>query len=116
MVEEEMGEVDDVVYEDGEDLMSCSVSQENSDEVAAEKFAYELVRRAISLTGVKVEREKFFRDELEKYSSEVDVERAIALTPIAAGMTPEQVDKAARAVIDFETKKCSAISFAAGIP
>lgn len=116
MVEEKTGEADDVVCMDGEDLASRSASEESSDEAAAEKFAYELVRRAISLTGVKVEREKFFRNELAKYSSDVDVERAIASTPIAAGMTPEQVDKAARAVIDFETKKCSAISFAAGIP
>lgn len=82
----------------------------------AERFAQELIRRAISLAGVKVERDRFFRSELSKYSHDVDVEQAIATTPLAAGMTPQQIDKAARRVIEFETKKCSAISFATGIP
>ncbi len=31
-------------------------------------------------------------------------------------MTAEQIDRAARDVIEFETKKCSALSFAAGLP
>lgn len=118
MDEGRINETSGVAYEvDGDDtLASCSDDTEKCNEAEAEKFAYALVRRAISLTGVRVERDKFFRHELAKYSPDVDIERAIASTPIAAGMTAEQVDKAARAVIDFETKKCSAISFATGIP
>lgn len=118
MVEEEANIENVAVYEadNGGDSASCPTEKAGFDEAEAEKFAYELVRRAVSLTGVKIEREKFFRSELAKYSSDVDIEQAIASTPINAGMTAEQVDRAARAVIDFETKKCSAISFAAGIP
>ena len=118
MVEEGTNIENVAVYEadDGGDSASCPTEKAGFDEAEAEKFAYELVRRAVSLTGVKIEREKFFRSELAKYSSDVDIEQAVASTPINAGMTAEQVDRAARAVIDFETKKCSAISFAAGIP
>lgn len=118
MVEQKANMTDATVHEANESESPAShiMDKRGLDESEAEKFAYELVRRAVSLTGVKVEREKFFRNELAKYSTNVDIERAIASTPIAAGMTAEQVDKAARAVIDFETKKCSAISFATGIP
>lgn len=118
MVEEGTNIENVAVYEagDGGDFVSCPTEKSGFDEAEAERFAHELVRRAVSLTGVKIEREKFFRNELAKYSSDVDIEQAIASTPINAGMTAEQVDRAARAVIDFETKKCSAISFAAGIP
>lgn len=118
MVEQKANMTDATVHEANESESPAShiMDKRGLDESEAEKFAYELVRRAVSLTGVKVEREKFFRNELAKYSTNIDIERAIASTPIAAGMTAEQVDKAARAVIDFETKKCSAISFATGIP
>ena len=58
----------------------------------------------------------FFRIELPKYNADIDVDLAIESSPMGAGMTSEQVDKAARDVIDFETKKCAAISFAVGIP
>lgn len=118
MDEKEPNETNDSMYEvdENENLAPCSTDEEKGNETEAEKFAYELVRRAVSLTGVKIERDKFFRNELAKYSEDVDIEQAISSTPIAAGMTAEQVDKAARAVIDFETKKCSAISFATGIP
>lgn len=118
MDEKGFNETNGSVYEtrENEGLVSCSTDEGKGNETEAEKFAYELVRRAVSLTGVKIERDKFFRNELAKYSEDVDIEQAISSTPIAAGMTAEQVDKAARAVIDFETKKCSAISFATGIP
>lgn len=89
--------------------------QEGGD-AEAEEFAYKIIRRAVTLTGVKIDRASFFRTELKRHSPHIDAERAIATTPIAAGATTEEIDRAARAVIDFETKKCAAISFAAGIP
>lgn len=63
-----------------------------------------------------VEREKFFRNEPNKYSVGVDIEGAITSTSIAAGMMAQRVDGAACAVIELEMKKCSAVSFVTGIP
>ena len=82
----------------------------------AEEFAYAVIRRAVSLTGVKIDRAAFLRAELKKHSPSTDPDLAIATSPISAGAAPQEVDAAARAVIDFETRKCAAISFAAGIP
>lgn len=102
-----LGAVDDAIVDAG------VTDQELSD---AERFARELVRRSVSLAGVRIDRSSFFRIELPKYNADIDVDLAIESSPMGAGMTSEQVDKAARDVIDFETKKCAAISFAVGIP
>ncbi len=102
-----LGAVDDAIVDAG------VTDQELSD---AERFARELVRRSVSLAGVRIDRSSFFRIELPKYNADIDVHLAIESSPMGAGMTSEQIDKAARDVIDFETKKCAAISFAAGIP
>lgn len=45
-----------------------------------------------------------------------DIQRAIAETPVAAGITPVMLDDIALASIHFETRKSSALSFAAGVP
>ena len=82
----------------------------------AEEFARKLIARAATLNGVKINRDKFLRTELKKHCPHVDAEFAIKTTPIQAGASAKDVDKIARSVINFETKKCAGISFLAGIP
>lgn len=47
---------------------------------------------------------------------DIDANLAVETTPIAAGVSAGDVDKMARMVIDFETKKCAGLSFLAGMP
>ena len=82
----------------------------------AEEFAEKIMARAASLTGVKIDRGSFLRSELKKRCPEVDADYAVETTPLEAGVSPSDIDAIALAVVDFETQKCAAISFLAGIP
>ena len=82
----------------------------------ADEFASRIIKRAASLTGVAIDRGTFLRAELKRRCPEVDADAAVASTPIEAGVSPEELDAIAIAAIEFETRKCAALSFAAGIP
>lgn len=82
----------------------------------AEEFAEKIMARAASLTGVRIDRGSFLRAELKKRCPEVDADYAVETTPLEAGVSPSDIDAIALAVVDFETQKCAAISFLAGIP
>ena len=57
------------------------------------------------------------RQELRKlHLSDAQIERAIASDPVSAGISRKLLDKLASDAISFETKKSTALSFAAGIP
>lgn len=88
----------------------------NPSEAEAEEFANQIMSRAASLKGVKIERDVFLRTELKKRCPEVDANLAVKTTPIEAGVSPEDLDAIALGVIDFEVQKCAALSFVAGIP
>ncbi len=87
-----------------------------SDQQDAERFAYEIMKRAASLKVVKIDRGEFLRTTIKKCCPEVDAMLAVASTPIKAGVSPRDLDKMALDVIEFETKKCAGLSFLAGIP
>lgn len=82
----------------------------------AEKFALKVIKAAASLKVIRIDRGKFLRTELKKHCPNADIDRAVAETPGTAGISPEVLDAIAVKTIDFETKKCAALSFAAGIP
>lgn len=82
----------------------------------AEEFALKVIKAAASLKMVKIDRGKFLRTELQKHYPEADLDLAVSETPAEAGVPAEVLDTIATEAIDFETKKCSAFSFAAGIP
>lgn len=90
------------------------LSEAEQDE--AEQFALKVIKSAASLKVIRIDRGKFLRTELKKHCPNADIDRAVAETPGAAGIPPEILDAIAIETIDFETKKCSALSFAAGIP
>ncbi len=76
----------------------------------------DVISQAMKVPGIKIDRAKFLRKELSgKYPEEI-VEFAIANNPAAAGITKEEILPFAKAVINYETNKTTAISFAAGIP
>lgn len=95
------------------DLQS-QLKQEQADDL--EEFASRIMRRAASLTGVRIDRVSFLRTEIRKRCPEIDPELAVASTPVAAGVSPFDLDEIALSVIDFETKKCAGISFITGVP
>lgn len=88
----------------------------SSSDSDAEEFAAKIMARAASLTLVKVDRASFLRSELGKRCPEASADLAVKTTPIEAGVSPADIDAMALAAIDFETKKCSTLSFLAGIP
>lgn len=98
------------------ELEGISQSDPDSADAESEEFAYKIIKRAASLSGVKIDRAAFIRTELRKHCPHVDVDLAVATTPIEAGVTVSEVDEIARSAVDFETKKCAGLSFLAGIP
>lgn len=83
----------------------------------AEEFAKSFLKTVLRLRGVRIEREQFLRSELHKRGIAREViDEAIALSPAAAGIDVVLLDDMANAAIAFETRKSSALSFAAGLP
>lgn len=88
-----------------------------SQRMEAEKFAIEFLTRVIRLKGVRIDRDHFLRAELHSRGVGTEViDRAIAENPAAAGIGLEMLDRIASEVVEFETRKSTAMSFAAGIP
>lgn len=71
---------------------------------------------ALKVPGVKINREKFLRKELFGYFSDETIKKAIAYNPGYAGISKEFISTIAKKVIEYETNKVSALSFAAGLP
>ena len=83
----------------------------------AEEFAKSFLKTVLRLRGVRIDREQFLRSELHKRGIAREViDEAIALSPAAAGIDVVLLDGMANAAIAFETRKSSALSFAAGLP
>lgn len=78
--------------------------------------AEDIVQQAMKLPVVKVNREKFLYKELIKYYPEDVVDLAIRKNPAYAGIEKERINEVSKQVINYETNKVSAISFAAGMP
>lgn len=71
---------------------------------------------AMKMPGVKINRAKFLRNELIKYCNEETVEKAIQFNPAKAGVEKNIINKISQQVINFETSKVTAFSFAASLP
>lgn len=88
----------------------------DQDEEAVE-YAKEFLKKVLRLRGVRIERTDFLKQELRKLAlSQDQIERAIATTPVQAGLTLPQLDVLADKTIAFETNKSASASFIAGIP
>lgn len=83
----------------------------------SEEFAVEFLKRVLRLRGVRIDRDKFLRAELHKRGFPLaDIQKALSDNPTAAGIPLDVLDNVAQDSIDFETKKSTALSFAAGLP
>ena len=78
--------------------------------------AEDIIMHAVKLPIVRVNRTKFLRKELVKYYSEETVQLAIDNNPAYAGIERNRINDIAKQVINYETNKVTAISFAAGLP
>lgn len=76
----------------------------------------DILRQAMKVPLVKISREQFLRKELIKYYPDEVIDKAIMKNPAYAGIGREKIGEIASQVINYETNKVSAISFAAGIP
>lgn len=78
---------------------------------------FELVlKSAVSLPTVRIDRRAFLKSELNKYCPKDQVLDAIENNPAHAGIPVSVINKIADSCINFETNKVSAISFASGLP
>ena len=83
----------------------------------AERFLLDFMKKVVRLKGVAINREHFLKSELRKKGvSRYKADLAVRTTPVTAGIDPLQLDMIAREVVAFETKKSTALSFAAGLP
>ena len=113
------------ITEDDDDLAAVFVDssfdelKDKSEEQQAEaqKFLIDFMKKIIRLKGVRIDRAHFLRSELKKKGvSNFDVDFAVSTTPVTADICESIIENVAKEVIDFETKKSTALSFAAGLP
>jgi hypothetical protein len=71
---------------------------------------------AAKMPGVRIDRAAYLRAALKRHCSDEQIERAIADSPSAAGVSSEVIRAVANDSINFETAKVTTISAAAGIP
>ena len=76
----------------------------------------EILRQVMKIPVAKVDRKIFLCKELKNKWPAYTVEIAISRNPAYAGISREEIDRIAKNIINYETNKVSAISFAAGIP
>ena len=76
----------------------------------------DIIILGLKTPGVKVERSKFLTNELRVHYDAETIEKAIRTTPIAAGISIDQINKIADAVIQHERYFVSGISAALGAP
>ncbi len=71
-----------------------------------------------AIPGLKVDRRTFLGKQLDRYYAQnsIEVGKAIATTPLAAGVPMETLDRMADAIIMSHIVKSSSVSFAAGLP
>ena len=105
----------EIIEEDG---VVSLVSEASSDQdQQASVYAVFFLKKLVRLQGVRISREDFLRQELRKlHLNDAEIECAIASNPLSAGVSRKLLDKLANDAISFETKKSTALSFAAGIP
>ncbi|MDJ1122512.1 SHOCT domain-containing protein [Olsenella sp. YH-ols2217] len=115
--------MDEYVYEDEPTLdeeycyaQESGPTTEAQANAKAEQAGYQLMKAAAALPIVRIDRESFLRSELAKRCPDVDIDLAVATTPLQAGVSPDDIDLMATDAINVETNRCAGVSFLAGIP
>lgn len=76
----------------------------------------DVVAQAVRLPGTGVSRADYLAEAVGAKHSPATVAAAIATTPAAAGLTPRQIEKLAKRSLARDSRRTTALSFAAGIP
>jgi hypothetical protein len=84
-------------------------------EPAGSKFS-QVLDVAAKLPGVRIDRSSYLRAALKRHCTDEQIDRAIAESPAAAGISLKIITEVANTSIAFETSKATAISTLAGIP
>src|SRR6478672_4031703 len=92
-----------------------SVDGNREIEHSALKFS-EVLDLAAKLPGVRINRAAYLSVALKRHCTEEQIERAIAQTPAAAGISLKIITGVANTSIAYETSKTTGISTLAGIP
>jgi hypothetical protein len=71
---------------------------------------------AAKLPGVRISRATYLRTALKRHCTEEQIERAIAVSPAAAGIPLKVIAEIANTSIAYETSKVTGLSTVAGIP
>jgi len=88
----------------------------SSQVISTENSSFEkILRSAMELPGIKINRVEFLEKELSKYFDSDTVSKAISTNPAQAGLTPSDIERIANACITYETAKVTAISAGAGL-
>lgn len=90
----------------------ANIVKKIKDEITLEN----VLTMAMKTPGVKIKREVFLRKELIKYCPEEVIKEAIRFNPAKAGIPKNLINKIAKSVISYETKKVSGLSFVASLP
>lgn len=102
---------------DGLEMDDSLTSMVDEQDLEAEQFAITFLKKVIRLRGVRIDRAQFLRSELHKRGiGAAAIDRAVSENPAVAGISPAMLDEIAGSVIEFETAKSTALSFAAGLP
>ena len=105
----------EIIEEDGVVSLVSEASSDQDQQPSV--YAVFFLKKLVRLKGVRISREAFLRQELRKlHLSDAQIEHAIVSDPVSAGISRKLLDKLASDAISFETKKSTALSFAAGIP
>ena len=105
----------ELIEDDENGPLLSELSTEEGQEASV--YAVFFLKKLVRIRGVRISREDFLRQELQKaHLSESQIEEAIATNPISAGIPQKRLDKLANDAISYETKKSTALSFVAGIP
>lgn len=76
----------------------------------------QVLNAAAKLPGVRISRTKYLRVALKRHCTDEEIERAIALSPAAAGIALSVIQEVAKTSITYETAKVTGLSTVAGIP
>lgn len=74
-----------------------------------------LMSSALSMRGVKVDRNQFLKSKLGRYCTEAQVETALSYSPLKV-LSRQDIDRIANSVISSHIKQVTATSAAAGVP
>ena len=86
------------------------------DRLKSSLSAEEILRKAMKVPGVRINRARFLRRELKLFFPEETVIRAIRYNPAAAGIPPEKIGGISRGVINREANEVAGLSVLASLP